>query len=122
MAHLITARHLTPPPLRSAVGAARAPPLTSHAKVYGVQAGGVHLNNDLVGVLNDGEHHVPGEAQHLVAAVPVDDPRGHGGPRPRRDAEAAHRRPLPAPPRRPAQRSPCQHGRQRAPPPPRPGL
>lgn len=72
----------------------------------------MNLNDDLVREVYDGEHHVPGEAQHLVAAVPVYDPAGHGDPRPRRDAEPAGR----CPPARPAQRppghrSPRQHGR-----------
>lgn len=75
----------------------------------------MNLNDDLVREVYGGEHHVPGEAQHVVAAVPVYDPGGHGAPRPRRGAEAADRR-LPARPHRPAQRPtarrpPRQHGR-----------
>lgn len=56
----------------------------------------MNLNDDLVREVYGGEHHVPGEAQHVVGAVPVYDPGGHGAPRPRRGAEAADRR-LPAP-------------------------
>lgn len=83
--------HLTAPP--KPPRGAPSPSLTSHAKVYGVEAGGVHPDNHLVGELDGGEGHLPAEAQHLVAAVAVDHPGGHGGARPRRAAEAAHRHP-----------------------------
>lgn len=86
--------------------------LTSHAEVDGVQARSVNLNDDLVREVYDGEHHLPGEAQHLVAAVPVYDPAGHGDPRPWRGAEPAGRYPPVRPAQRPpARRSPRQHGR-----------
>lgn len=83
--------HLTAPP--KPPRGAPSPSLTSHAKVYGVEAGGVHPDNHLVGELDGGQGHLPAEAQHLVAAVAVDHPGGHGGARPRRAAEAAHRHP-----------------------------
>lgn len=74
----------------------------------------MNLNDNLVREVYDGEHHVPGEAQHVVAAVPVYDPAGHGHLHPRRGAEPPGRCPPARPAQRPpARRSPRQHGRGR---------
>ena len=53
--------------------------ITSHADVNGVEPRCVHLDYDLVGIVDDGEAGVGGEPQDVIAAVLIDDPGGHGG-------------------------------------------
>lgn len=55
------------------------PSLTSHLDVQWIQARRVHLDDHLVGVVDDGEAGVLSEPQDVIAAIFVDDPGGHDG-------------------------------------------
>lgn len=61
-------------------GVFRPPSLTSHLDVQWVQARRVHLDGHLVGVVDDGETGVLGEAQHVIASILIDHPGRHDGP------------------------------------------
>lgn len=51
--------------------------LTSHADINRVQPCGMHFDDDLVGVVDDGEAGVFGEPQDITASIFINDPGRH---------------------------------------------